>query len=597
MPKNYTVQGSEDSETNMSQTLVNTTVQDVRNDSEGYTTRDASAQSAQPAKARLIIPAFLCLLYVAQCAWFVGTQSLTNDEPLHIFAGLDAWRNGRFQRWNDHPPLVYLLLTIPLLPGGTEIYLPSEPSKNDITGIPRAEGMTPGPETIAWRARPLNVVLGVILGLLLWTAARRYYSEGAANFVLALFAFSPSLIAHFSVAINDGAVALLTFAAALQLVAWRRQPSWRRTIILGLILGALLVAKFSTPMLFALTLALVLVLKPDRVALNPLQWNWRPALAIFAIGFMVVWATYFFHWTKVTLKDGTITTTAANRTKPVIETFPVHVNAVFYVPGGEYVEGLLKQVMHMRNGHPSFLLGQISQTGWKMYFPVVLVLKWPTIVFALFLAAVVIALFRRAAVPRDWRVLAILPGVFFLLSIFSNVDIGERHILLVYPFVLLFIAGIWQFAQANRLARLLLVALVFVNAADCLRYAPGYLSYFPIFVDPGTSYKLLSDSNLDWGQGLIALRKYEDQHPGEAIHLAYFGEVDPALYGIRYEPLFPGQKASGTIVVSAMHLSGQLLDDPKAYAWTSNLPKKGVLDHCLHVFEAPPQIAPPDGAR
>src|SRR5271168_3142970 len=197
--------------------------------------------------------------------------------------------------------------------------------------------MTPRTEAIAWRARSLNVVLGVMLGLLLWTTARRYYSESAANFVLALFAFSPSLIAHFSVAINDGAVALLTFAAALQLVAWRREATWRRTVTLGLILGALLVAKFSTPVLFALAVVLVLVLKPDRVALKFTDWNWRQALAVVAVGFMVVWASYFFHWTKVSLKDGTITTTAANRTKPVVEKFPLHVNAVFYVPGGEYV--------------------------------------------------------------------------------------------------------------------------------------------------------------------------------------------------------------------------------------------------------------------
>jgi 4-amino-4-deoxy-L-arabinose transferase-like glycosyltransferase len=575
----------------MIQASAGDTQNDVNADHPGGQTvpRDGSAESTRPPKTRLIIPAFLCLLYLAQCTWFIGTQSLTNDEPLHIFAGLDSWRHGRFERFNDHPPLVYLLLTLPLLPVGTEIYLPTEPAWADITGIPRAERMSPSPEAIAWRARSLNAVLGVILGLLLWTAARRYYSEGAANFVLALFAFSPSLVAHFSVAINDGAVALLTFAAALQLVSWRRNPSWLRTVVLGLILGALLVAKFSTPVLFLIAVFLVLVLKPDTVALKPRDWNWRRAFAIMAVSFLVVWSTYFFHWTKVSLKDGTITTSSANRTRPIIERFPLHVNATFYVPAGEYVEGLLKQVVHMRSGHASFLLGQISMTGWKMYFPVAVVLKWPTVVLVLFLAAVVIALFKRTAVPRDWYVLAIFPGVFFLLSVFSNVDIGERHILLVYPFVLLFIAGTWQFAQRYRSALLLLVALVFVNAADCLRYAPGYLSYFPIFVNPATSYKLLSDSNLDWGQGLIALRKYQEQHPTETIHLAYFGEVNPALYGVRYEPLFPNERVSGTVVVSAIHLSGQLLDDPKAYAWTSSTPEKEILDHCLHVFEIPPQ--------
>jgi hypothetical protein len=287
----------------------------------------------------------------------------------------------------------------------------------------------------------------------------------------------------------------------------------------------------------------------------------------------------------------------ANRTRPVIQKFPLRVNATFYVPNGEYMEGLLKQVVHMKSGHASFFLGQISQTGWKSYFPVAIVLKWPTVVFALFLAALLIALLKSTAVPHDWYVLVILPGLYFLSAIFANVDIGERHILLVYPFVLLFIAGIWQSAQRYRLGPALLVALVVLNAADCLRYAPGYLSYFPIFVNPATSYKLLSDSNIDWGQGLIALRKYQDQHPDETIHLAYFGEVDPALYGIRYEPLFPNQRATGTIVVSAIHLSGQLLEDPKAYDWTSSLQKKTILDHCLHVFEAPALVAPSDTAH
>jgi hypothetical protein len=32
-----------------------------------------------------------------QSFWFIGTQSLTYDEPGHIFAGLEAWRHGRLQ--------------------------------------------------------------------------------------------------------------------------------------------------------------------------------------------------------------------------------------------------------------------------------------------------------------------------------------------------------------------------------------------------------------------------------------------------------------------------------------------------------------------
>ena len=64
---------------------------------------------------RWLLPALLALIYLAQCAWFIRTQSLTYDEPVHIAEGLNAWRYGRFEQYNDHPPLARLWFTLPLL--------------------------------------------------------------------------------------------------------------------------------------------------------------------------------------------------------------------------------------------------------------------------------------------------------------------------------------------------------------------------------------------------------------------------------------------------------------------------------------------------
>jgi hypothetical protein len=542
--------------------------------------REPTSNPSQKSKTRWIIPTALCLLFVAQCAWFINTQSLSNDEPLHIIAGLEAWRYHRFERWNDHPPLVFLLCTLPLLLNHTEIDIQ--------TDAKYADAIRPRPEVIAWAARPVIVILGVLLGVLLWFTARRLFSESAANFALALFAFSPSLIANFSITCNDGAVALITFVTAMQVVYWRRTQSWGRTVALGLILGALLATKFSTPVLFVLALALVLVLKPEGVSWKPKEWNWRKAVALIAIAFVFVWGTYFFHWTKVTVKDGFVTVTSPNRTKAATGDMHKHLNLTMYLPAGEYVEGMGRVANHLNLGHPTFFLGQVSiGRGWKSYFPVVVLLKWPTVVLAIFLTAVILGFLRRIQFPPDLLIFSLFPGLYFLIAIFSKVDLGERHILLVYPFALLFAAALWHFARGRRAVLALLVALVVVNAADTLRYAPGYLSYFTIFVNPATSYKLLSDSNLDWGQGLLALRKYQTQHPNETIRLAYFGTIDPALYGIRYVPLAPGEHVTGTVVVSATHLSGQLLDDPTGYHWALQYPQREILDHALHVFEVP----------
>lgn len=139
---------------------------------------------------------------------------------------------------------------------------------------------------------------------------------------------------------------------------------------------------------------------------------------------------------------------------------------------------------------------------------------------------------------------------------------------------------------------LLLVALA-VHVGDVLRYAPDYLSYFNLFVSPASSYKLLSDSNVDWGEGLIALRHYQQAHPSVPIHLAYFGSVDPAMYGIRAIPLMPNERVSGTVIVSANFLSGQTLPDPNSYHWVLQYPTKLILNHSLHVFEVPEQAKQP----
>jgi Dolichyl-phosphate-mannose-protein mannosyltransferase len=567
----------------MPNTSTDVAIKETKIESNPAPAPDASDHPNAAPRSRFgwIIPAFLILLFTAQCLWFVNTQSLSNDEPLHIIAGLDAWRLHRFERWNDHPPIVFLIGTVPLLLNHGDIDIQPDAKY--------ADDIRPSPEAVAWAGRITNVIFGALFGLLLWFTARRLFSEGAANFALALYAFSPSLIANFSIACNDGVLALVAFGSALMLAHWRKKQTWNRTIALALVLGILLSTKFSTPALFVLALGFVLILKPETIEFHPLNWNWRQALAILAISFVTVWGVFFFHSTKVTIKDNMVTTSSPNRTKPATGALHIPLNVTFYVPAGEYLEGMGRVANHLKLGHPSYLLGQIKKSGgWKSYFPIVVALKWPPVVLGMFLTVLIMAALKRVKFYRELLLLLTFPAFYFLMAIFSKVDLGERHILLVYPFALLCIAALWQFAQKSRVVLYLFLGLLVVNAADTLRYAPDYLSYFTPFVNPATSYKLVSDSNVDWGQGLLALRKYQQQHPDETIHLAYFGTMDPALYGIRYVPLEPNQPVSGTVVVSATHLTGQLLDDPNGYHWTSKYPEAEVLNHSLHVFKVPP---------
>jgi hypothetical protein len=304
---------------------------------------------------------------------------------------------------------------------------------------------------------------------------------------------------------------------------------------------------------------------------------------------VVVWAGYFFHVSHLTMRDGRFVATFPHRV-PIIKSMRTPVNFSIPVPAGEYLDGLRNVAFHNHRGHQSFFLGTASpHGGWKLYYPTVLLLKWPTVVIVLFVALLIVAARRRLAPPRDLLILASFPAIYFVFAIFSHIDIGDRHILPVYPFVLLFVAGgWWQLARRSRAVMAVVLIAAALNAADALRYAPDYLSYFTPMISPSQSYRLLSDSNLDWGQGLLALRQYQAAHPQEKIYLAYFGSVDPAAYGLKVENLQEEQRVSGaTVVVGATQLTGQMLKNYDAYKWVLRYPEKAMLNHSLHVFQIP----------
>jgi hypothetical protein len=528
---------------------------------------------------RTAIPFLLLSVFTIQSLWFIRTQSLTYDEPAHVIAGIDAWRHGRFEHWNDHPPLGRLWLTLPMARADSEFAWQKLP-----TGF-RVVAMQPGPEALALRTRPMNTLLGLALGAALWFAARRLFSEGSANVALALFVFTPSLIAHFSVATTDGIGTLFIFLTAFQLVRWRHKPSWVQTLIMGLVLGGLLLAKFYALPLVLLAVGLMLVLKPEGVSRRPSQWNWKPVAVVLPLALLMLWAGYFFHVSHLKIGDGRVVATFPHRAEKIWATKAnIHVSA--YIPAGEFVEGLREVAFSNKHGRPAWFLGKIYPTGGiKAYYPVAIALKWPAILLTLFLASLLTGVWRVCRNPIDLLAMCAFGMVFLIFAIQSKYDIGERHILPLYPFVLLIAGAIWERVKVRRAAIAFLLVLLALNAADALRCAPDYLTYFNVLVKPANSWRYLTDSNLDWGQGLIALREYEQKHPEETMRLAYFGTVDPALYGVRAIPVPPEQPIEGTVVAGASVLSGQILADPYGYRWLLAYPPQQMIDRSMFVFD------------
>jgi hypothetical protein len=313
--------------------------------------------------------------------------------------------------------------------------------------------------------------------------------------------------------------------------------------------------------------------------------------AVLTIGAVIIWASYFFQSGAVTFHTGRLSG-SYGRGRTVIVPIKGRIEKTLHLPAPDFFAALGGVVQHNLRGQQAFFLGEVRKNGgWRLYLPAVLVLKWPPLVWML--AGTTLMFVLGGLMPvSDFQFVMMFPACFFGLSLLSNVDIGDRYILPVYPFLLLACAGFWARTQSRRWAAPVMAAVIAGQMADCLRYAPDYLSYFTPFVNPISSRTLLTDSNLDWGQGLIALRRYQRQHPTERLSFAYFGTVDPKEYGVCALPLGEEDRLTGTIVVSATNLSGQYLHDAAAYQWLFKYRLKAIVNHSLYVFDVRAAIPP-----
>ena len=167
--------------------------------------------------------------------------------------------------------------------------------------------------------------------------------------------------------------------------------------------------------------------------------------------------------------------------------------------------GFVRQATLQKSGAPSYLFGEIRETGWRHYYLVTLAVKVP-------LAFWLILTLRAAPAPPDpvSRTRLGPPGrrgrsSWLIASLGSTRNMGIRYLLPIAPLAIVWISGL---AAGNRLGR---GALAWARA----RRPGAGRSRRSILMSCRTSTPwpggpiggrhILSDSNLDWGQGLKPL--------------------------------------------------------------------------------------------
>ena len=209
---------------------------------------------------------------------------------------------------------------------------------------------------------------------------------------------------------------------------------------------------------------------------------------------------------------------------------------------------------------PTFLLGQTSISGWWYYFPLAILFKTPLATLGAILLAAIFFRWWKLKTPDYWRFCAsICPVFYFAIAVRSHLNLGIRHILPVYPFLFLFIgvaaARSWQ--RWPRAAGTLISLFVIGLAIETLSAFPDFIPFFNVVAAAGSrgGLDLLSDSNIDWGQDLPALARWQGAHPDRPLYLCYFGSSDPRLWNSLREPSRQ-RCAGGSTAAAHAHAAG-----------------------------------------
>jgi hypothetical protein len=526
-------------------------------------------------------------------------DSATTDEPIHILSGYEYWHKV-FSINPEHPPLGKQIAAIPL--NFIKPILPyDENFKNAIKDIyydswaeTRSYAQkwlydTPGndPDRIVTSARLMVVLFTVIFGFILFFTAKKWYGKTASIIAVFLFAFSPLILTHGHLANTDMWMTIGFFIAIFGFAWYLDKPDYTRMIVSAILFSIALLLKFSAVLLIPILMLIYLAKYCTS------RYNKDYSFKKFSILFLVfVLVSLFMIWADYGFPTNTLPSFDSNKnyvynSKPLEVITPI----LKYIPMPEYFKGLVMVFATNMSTRQAYIFGHSFNGGVWYYFPLAFLFKEPLAFIILIMSGVVYWIFHRKKLEfRDW--ILVIPVLFYILvTLFSKLNIGIRHLMPIYPFLFIyagyFASNLFQKVKNNRKILIayslsliaLLVWYLFANLLVC----PYYFTYFnELTGGPLNGGKYLADSNIDWGQDMKRLSLFlKEKNISSPVKMEYFwsGYLQPTYYGINYTRLAPNdsnQKGLIAIGVSALQT--------KEFSWLKNYKPYKIIGNALYVY-------------
>ncbi|MCC7408505.1 MAG: glycosyltransferase family 39 protein [Phycisphaeraceae bacterium] len=413
-----------------------------------------------------------------------------------------------------------------------------------------------------FRARLMVVLLGVVLGVCVYTFSGRLFGPAGGLISLGLYALNPTILAHTTLTTSDAAAALgFTLAVGL---SWRAMQRLTLTSMLaaGAGVSLLFLCKPSAwavlPMLGVMAVARAIggpkqADSDSEAAATKRTLGGKAArlaalfLAMAAMVYVSIWAAFGFRFEMMRPDRAITATQPAERLlvtwDELLKKDDAATHTVAFLrehhalPEG-YLWGMTYAWQNAQE-RATFFNGVYSMRGSAAFFPYAFLVKTPIGALGVLVMALSAGVACRQRLwPRLYRLTPwlTLVGVYAAMLLLSPLNIGHRHMLPIYPalFILAGASAAWL-DSSRRAIRLAVPTLVLLAGFETGLVYPSNLAFFNALVGgPKHAHLRLVDSSLEWGQALPGLADYlhRNAQPGTPTYLAYFGTGDPRYYGI-----------------------------------------------------------------
>jgi hypothetical protein len=531
----------------------------------------------------------LLLIHLTLAIRSLVLENPTVDEVVHLPAGITYWEKGTFRLYRHNPPLIKLIAALPVLAArpvtqpiyATNYWNDEPPNKAAIAHLFAQWNAARYFELFA-RARVLMPVFSIVGALVVFAWSSRLYGAGGGLLSLALWVFCPNVLAHCRLITTDVGATALGVLATFVFWLYLKRPSWWGATGAGICLGMAQLAKFSLILFYGLWLLLWLVhlaANPQSGLVRRIGRGLAQGAWMLVVSILVIDVGYQFEGVGIPL--GRYEFTCQTLTRPVppgmsrpeskdrllngawkyrvnrfrgtwLESLPVPLPKHYMLGFDDQkleAEGIPKKFLNPGlggdelMGYPVYLNGTLSQTSWWYYYLLALAYKVPEGTWILVVPSLVVL----AASPRaratwfdELALLAVPVVVLVVISFFTNINLGLRYVLPIFPYVFISAGRLVPWAaglsgRARQVAAGVVGASLLATVASTLWIHPHYLAYFNMVSGgPIHGSEHMIDSSLDWGQDLVTLRRWVQEHtPGEKVGLAYFGQINPQIFDER----------------------------------------------------------------